>query len=146
MLHFAVDGPIPALRLGFVGAPLCTVLSHNALAVMLIIYIVTRAIRDEVEYLREQNIVPDEPVASNSRTASPTVDNHSEVIHFFSGIGGLISAGLSGVAKSATQLWAKDFGGGEPMILRSLFVLLTMLQSLHACMVYMRACHDGKRC
>ncbi|KAF8433495.1 hypothetical protein L210DRAFT_83388 [Boletus edulis BED1] len=114
--YLLVDGPIPALRLGFAGAPLCTVLSHNALAIMLVIYIVQRVIREEVEYLRGQNIVPDEPARATSNPSRPTGDNHSQVT-YFTGLGALFFSGISGVAKSASQLWSKDFGGVVASIL-----------------------------
>lgn len=132
--HLTVDGPIPALRLGFAGAPLSTVLSHNALAIMLILYIVQRSIRDEVEYLRGQNTAPDEPVRANA-SSRPTTDNPSEV-SFFTGLGTLVLAGISGVSKSASQLWSKDFGGGESTILAAFSLFLTVSQLLQACMIF----------
>ena len=151
MSHFSVDGPIPALRLGFAGAPLCAVLSHNVLAIMLIIYIVQRSIRDEVEYLRGLNTVPDEPVPVNSSSGRPAGGNHVPEpsqdhlqATFFTGLGALVFAGVSGVLKSAAQLWSKDFGGGEFMILDCFSSLLTTSQSLRACMIFTRA--YGERC
>ncbi|KAF8559902.1 hypothetical protein OG21DRAFT_1689 [Imleria badia] len=108
--YLLVDGPIPALRLGFAGAPLCTVLSHNALAIMLILYIVQLSIRDEMEYLRGQNTIPDEPVPTNTNSSRPTSGSPSEIT-FFTGLGALVLAGISGISKSASQLWSKDFGG-----------------------------------
>ena len=113
---------------------------------MLIIYIVQRAIREEVEHLREQNVVPDDPVSVNSTSRRPAGGNrvpepsqdHLNAT-FFTGLGTLVLAGLSGVLKSASQLWSKDFGGGESMILDSFSSFLTTSQSLRACMILTRA-------
>lgn len=118
---------------------------------MLIIYIVQRAIREEVEYLRELNIIPDEPVSVNRNSGRPTGGNHvpeppqdhSEVT-FFTGLGTLVFAGISGVSKSASQLWSKDFGGGEFTIPESSSSFLTTSQSLQACMI--STCAYGERC
>ena len=71
-----------------------------------------------MEYLRGQNIVPDEPRASSSsplQAGSGVSQNHPE-LRFFTGLGALVIAGLSGISKSASQLWSKDFGGCEPAI------------------------------
>ena len=133
-VHITVNGPIPALRLGFAGAPLCTVLSHNALAIMLIIYIAQRALREEVQYLRGLNTVTDEPVPENANSSGrPTSGDRPEVT-FFTGLGTLIFEGVSGVLKSASQLWSKDFGGGESA-LRPLTLFLMISQWLRACMM-----------
>lgn len=110
---------------------------------MLIIYIVLRAVRDEMDYLRGLNTVPDEPVSVNRHSGRPTGGNyvseppqdHSEVT-FFTGLGTLVFAGISGVSKSASQLWSKDFGGGESMILDSCSSFLTRSQLLRACMIF----------
>lgn len=151
MSYFSVDGPIPAIRLGFAGAPLCTVLSHNVLAIMLMIYIVQHAIREEVEYLRGLNTIPDEPVSVSRNYDRPTGGNHASGppqdhsgVTFFAGLGTLVFAGISGVLKSASQLWSKDFGGGEPMFLESSSSFLTTSQSLQACMI--STCAYGEFC
>jgi MATE family multidrug resistance protein len=87
---------------------------------MLIIYIVQRSIREEVEYLRGLNTAPDDPVPVNSNSGHLTGGNHVPgpsqdhlQATIFTGLGALVFAGVSGVLKSATQLWSKDFGGGE---------------------------------
>lgn len=110
---------------------------------MLIIYIVQRAIREEVECLRGQNIVPDEPLRANSNsgrsTGSELSQNYSEAT-FFTGLGALVLAGVSGVSKSASQLWSKNFGGGESVIsgfLSSFLTDITVVASMyefHVCL------------
>ncbi|KAF9225312.1 MATE efflux family protein [Gyrodon lividus] len=114
--YLLVNGPVPALRLGFVGAPLCTALSHNAIAGMLIIYIVQQALHEEVDYPSQ---------------------NQSEM-SFFDGMGELAWAGISGVSKSASQLWSKDLGGRTsdvhrlgPNALATQAILLTTATTLY---------------
>lgn len=118
---------------------------------MLIIYIVQRAMREEVEYLRGRNIVPDEPVCVNNDSGRPTSGNHVpelsqdySQVTFFTGLGTLVFAGASGVLKSAAQLWSKDFGGGESTIFDLFSSSLTRSQSLQACRV--PTCVYGECC
>ncbi|KAH7886242.1 hypothetical protein F5I97DRAFT_1878769 [Phlebopus sp. FC_14] len=119
--YLLVNGPIPAIRLGFAGAPLCTALSHNVIAGVLIIYIVQRAVHEEVDHLRGQDHLHDEgTVDMNSEDDSgPSSGTHTheaprqqtEETSFFAGMGELAWSGIAGVGKSAAQLWSKDFGG-----------------------------------
>ncbi|KIK97684.1 hypothetical protein PAXRUDRAFT_763139 [Paxillus rubicundulus Ve08.2h10] len=119
--YLLVDGPIPALRLGFAGAPLSTALSHNAIAGMMVVYIVQRAVHEKADYvLGHHHAVDEEAISVNgeSNSGSPTsaIDSpgssqYQSVMSFFDGMGELASAGISGVLKSASQLWSKDLGG-----------------------------------
>lgn len=109
---------------------------------MLVIYIVQRSIREEVDYLRGQNIVPDEPTPiNNDSSRSEPPQDYSEAT-FFTGLGTLVFAGMSGVLKSASQLWSKDLGGSESVIPGFLFLPLTNIQSLRACMNLTCACGE----
>jgi MATE family multidrug resistance protein len=118
-LCLVVDGPIPALRLGFAGAPLCTALSHNAIAGMMVVYIVQRAVREEYvpghhHTVDEEAISVNVENSSGSLTSainSPESSQYQSIMSFFDGMGELASAGISGVFKSASQLWSKDLGG-----------------------------------
>lgn len=117
----------------------------------MIIYIVQRAIREEAEYLRGLNIVPDEPVSVNRNSGRLTGGNHvpeppqdTTQVTFFTGLGTLVFAGVSGILKSASQLWSKDFGGGESVVFESFSSLPTILQSLQACVIF--TCAYGERC
>ncbi|KIJ22209.1 hypothetical protein PAXINDRAFT_165453 [Paxillus involutus ATCC 200175] len=117
--YLLVDGPIPALRLGFAGAPLCTALSHNAIAGMMVVYIVQRAVREEYvpghhHTVDEEAISVNVENSSGSLTSainSPESSQYQSIMSFFDGMGELASAGISGVFKSASQLWSKDLGG-----------------------------------
>ncbi|KAG9313939.1 hypothetical protein JVU11DRAFT_4713 [Chiua virens] len=136
--YLLVNGPIPALRLGFAGAPLCTVLSHNALAIMLIVYIVQRDIWEEVRNLRGRNVVPDEPLAESGNPSLPGDEPSHDHLDagFFAGLGALVFAGISGVLKNASQMWSKDFGGVVasilgPNTLATQAILLTTATTLH---------------
>ncbi|KAF8846006.1 hypothetical protein BDN67DRAFT_10488 [Paxillus ammoniavirescens] len=119
--YLLVDGPIPALRLGFAGAPLCTALSHNAIAGMMVVYIVRRAVREEVDHvLGHHHTVDEEAISVNGENSSgsptsainsPESSQYQSIMSFFDGMGELASAGIFGVFKSASQLWSKDLGG-----------------------------------
>lgn len=113
----------------------------------MIIYIVQRAIREEAEHLRGLNIVPDEPVSVNRNSGRLTGGNHvpeppqdTTQVTFFTGLGTLVFAGVSGILKSASQLWSKDFGGGESVVFRVLFftpdniTVVASMCDLHVCL------------
>ncbi|KIJ66439.1 hypothetical protein HYDPIDRAFT_180864 [Hydnomerulius pinastri MD-312] len=142
--YLLVDGPIPGLRLGFAGAPLCTTLSHSAIAGMLVIYIVKRAVTEEVEHLRGHNHSADEEAgfstSGSNATGSSTSGTNPSMLSgnpaeasFFAGMGELALAGISGVSKSASQLWSKDIGGRElgANALATQAVLLTTATTLY---------------
>ncbi|KAH7930437.1 hypothetical protein BV22DRAFT_1054993 [Leucogyrophana mollusca] len=135
MNYLLVDGPIPALRLGFAGAPLSTALSHNFIAVLLVLYIAQRAVRSTFGHHPPS---PPQNDNSNNNVAGSSVQTQepSRPPCFWHGMLELAVAGLSGVGRSASQLWSKDLGGLAasvlgPNALATQAVLLTTATTLH---------------
>ncbi|KAH7905743.1 hypothetical protein BJ138DRAFT_727480 [Hygrophoropsis aurantiaca] len=136
MNYLLVDGPIPVLRLGFAGAPLSTALSHNAIAVSLVLYIAQRAVKSAfLAYGPHSTQIAD---GSSGAVVESSEINHSGSPPpcFWHGMLELASAGIAGVGRSASQLWSKDLGGLAasvlgPNALATQAVLLTTATTLH---------------
>ncbi|EGO31132.1 hypothetical protein SERLADRAFT_432789 [Serpula lacrymans var. lacrymans S7.9] len=111
--YLLVDGP-ESFRLGFVGAPVSTAISHNLISILLFFYILKRVVTKREELF--------------ARSSPPPP--------FFHGMYDLLVAGISGVARSASQLWSKDLGGLAasmlgPIALATQAILLTTATTLH---------------